>query len=567
MNENNQDNLQENLNEMNSEILENMDSINEIMEKMDEESFEEEVDAMIEANLSFGEEVENLMDAEEVEEVIEVAEAISEAADVIAEEAQELAQKTEEHEQDESVDRAIEEAIVQADEAVEDFDLELDFLDEKKQIEKEWKERTGLDEQTLAAAIETIIFMSDRPVAIGKIKKTIDANMPLRPIYDAISNLQENYEQKHHGIRLVEVAEGYQFRTKLNYASYVETINKSTSFTLSPTALEVLAIIAYRQPISRTEVDRMRGVDSSHIVRALMDKRLVSIAGRSDELGRPTTYKTTPEFLEFFNLNSIEDLPPESELVEMTKSNIGSISDIKEICKFDAKEKFVFDDIEELDELSDTIKQISADTDFTKSLKSPGEDGQKASPFDLMETFLEKQTLEQANQSATESEFMSAVNINVVNVISDLAEGPFNEPEEEDEGDFLLSAEEMAELEELEAEANELDALDLQDEPEEEAEEILEPEEDGELYAEASQETKDELIAEVQELQQQESQLNANEEELEEQSEELTSLEDNVEEVQNMAAELAEELDLDLSFMKQENSDTSGSPEPQNPES
>ena len=566
MNENNR----KNLNGIESEILENMDSINEIMEKMDEESFEEEVDAMIEENFSFGEEFENPVDTDDTREV---AESTSKAADDISElpesiskaaETQEKHLDSYEFQQDESVERAMEEAIVQADESGEDFDLDLDFLDEKKQIEKEeWKERTGLDDQTLAAAIETIIFMSDRPVAIGKIKKTIDANMPLRPIYDAISNLQENYEQKHHGIRLVEVAEGYQFRTKLNYASYVETINKSTSFTLSPTALEVLAIIAYRQPISRTEVDRMRGVDSSHIVRALMDKRLVSIAGRSEELGRPTTYKTTPEFLEFFNLNTIEDLPPESELVEMTKSNIGSISDIKEICKFDAKEKFVFDDIEELDELSDTIKQISAETDFTKSLKGTGENGQKASPFDLMEIFLEKQSIEQANRSAIESEFMSAVNINVVSVISDLAAGPFNEPEDEDEGEFLLSDEEMAELEELEAEANELDALDLQGE----AEEILEPEEDGELYAEAPQETKDELIAEFQELQQQESQLNANEEDLEEQSEELTSLEDNVEEVQNMAAELAEELDLDLSFMKQENLGTSGSPEPQNPES
>lgn len=542
----------------------NIEVINELMDQMDEESFEEEVDAMIEANLNFGDEVaedstdaadsedstggdeedtdsidqsqvnavKELMQADEVEEILEMAEEVSQAADAIAEASAEI-----------SIETPVEvpelpEAIVEADEPVEEFDLELDFLDEKKQIEKEWQERTGLDEQTLCAAIETIIFMSDRPVAIAKIKKTIDADMPLRPIYDAISKLQENYEQKQHGIRLVEVAEGYQFRTKLNYASYVDTINKSASFTLSPTALEVLAIIAYRQPISRTEVDRMRGVDSSHIVRALMDKRLVSIAGRSEELGRPTTYKTTPEFLEFFNLNNLEDLPPESELVEMTKSNIGSISDIKEICKFDAKEKFVFDDIDELDELSDTIKSISADTDFTKSLKTPAQDGQKASPFDLMEEFLEKQILETANLEAIASEFMSAVNVNVVDVISDLSNGPFNEPEEEEEGDFLLSAEEMAELEE----AEELADID-------EVEQMMAPEEDGDLYAEAPDEEKQELMAEFQELQQEDSKLEDNEEELEAQEEELTSLEDNVEEVQKMAAELAEDLDLDLSFM------------------
>lgn len=510
---------------------ENMEVINELMDQMDAESFEEEVDAMIEANLSFGEEVNELMKTEDTEQLLNAAQELSEIADEIAESQVEASNE----EGDEDLELT-EEAIVQADEAVEAFDLELDFMDEAKQIEKEWKERTGLNEQTLCAAIETIIFMSDRPVAIAKIKKTIDQNMPLRPIYDAISELQETYEQKQHGIRLVEVAEGYQFRTKLNYASYVDTINKSASFTLSPTALEVLAIIAYRQPISRTEVDRMRGVDSSHIVRALMDKRLVSIAGRSEELGRPTTYKTTPEFLEFFNLNTIEDLPPESELVEMTKSNIGSISDIKEICKFDAKEKFVFDDIEELDELSDTIRNISADTDFTKSLKQPGEDGQKSSPFDLMEEFLEKQILEQSNQDAISSEFMSAVNVNVVDVVSDLLNGPFNEPEEEEEeGNFLLSEEELAEL-------------------------------DGDLYEEASDETKEELLAEFQELQQEPSRLDENEAELEEQDEELRSLEDNVEEVQKMAAELAEDLDLDLSFMNSDSYKREDVEDPENSE-
>lgn len=502
MNETNDTNNIENLNQ--AEISEN---VNELLESLDEQSLEEEVDAMVESALSFDEEAVKLMD--EVEKVVE---------------------ETESEIEDEVIVQADEEVEEVTEESNPDFDLELDFLDEKKQLEKEWKERTGLDEISLCAAIETIVFMSDRPVSIAKIKKTIDNEMPLRPIYDAISELQTKYEEKLHGIRLVEVAEGYQFRTKLNYASYVETINKSTSFTLSPTALEVLAIIAYRQPISRTEIDRMRGVDSSHIVRALMDKRLVSIAGRSEELGRPTTYKTTPEFLEFFNLNTIDELPPESELVEMTKSNIGSISDIKEICKFDAKEKFVFDDIEELDELSDTIKHISADTEFTKSLKGKNEDGEKASPFELMESFLEQESLVNSNKDAMTSEFMAAVNM--VDVVSDLSEGPFNVPEDSDDeegGDsFILSEEEMEELE-------------------------MQPEEDGELYAEAPQEERDELIAQFQEIQGSMSTLE--DDDLNEEDEELSNFEDNVEEVQNMAAELAEDLDLDLSFMKTEGSE------------
>ncbi len=129
--------------------------------------------------------------------------------------------------------------------------------------------------------------MSDRPVSLLKIRNLIDEDISLRLVHESINRLQEEYETKHHGIRLQEVADGYQFRTKATYSKYVQDLLKVTSLILSPTALEVLAIIAYKQPISKTAIDKMRGVDSSHIVRGLMDKRLVKIIGRSEELGRP----------------------------------------------------------------------------------------------------------------------------------------------------------------------------------------------------------------------------------------------------------------------------------------
>ncbi|HLT22853.1 MAG TPA: SMC-Scp complex subunit ScpB, partial [Bacteriovoracaceae bacterium] len=156
-----------------------------------------------------------------------------------------------------------------------DFQLDVSFFDEKEQEDMLWQARTGLNPATLCGAIETIIFMSDKPISIQKIKAQIDPELPLRVIHESLSRLQAGYEEKHHGIRLVEVAEGYQFRTKATYSKFVQNLFKVNSLVLTPTALEVLAIIAYKQPVSKTEVEKIRGVDSSHIIRALMDKRLV----------------------------------------------------------------------------------------------------------------------------------------------------------------------------------------------------------------------------------------------------------------------------------------------------
>ncbi|QDK43208.1 SMC-Scp complex subunit ScpB [Bacteriovorax stolpii] len=302
-----------------------------------------------------------------------------------------------------------------------------------------WQARTGLNPDTLCGAIETIIFMSDKPVSIQKIKSLIDAEMPLKVVHEALQRLQAEYEQKHHGLRLLEVAEGYQYRTKATYSKYVQDIFKINSLVLSPTALEVLAIIAYKQPCSKVEVDKIRGVDSGHIVRALMDKRLVKVTGRSDELGRPVLYGTTPEFLEVFNLPDLAALPPEHELDEMSRaSSVGKIADIKTLVNDGAdKARFKFDEIEELDMLSESIKNISSETDFTASLKVEekkrmSEDGAEVkSAFDLLEEFVNKRLISEQNKQAIES--LLTTNVIDPRIIDDLEAGPFNVPQEDEE--------------------------------------------------------------------------------------------------------------------------------------
>lgn len=315
----------------------------------------------------------------------------------------------------------------------------VEFSDSIVSDEVLWQARTGLNPDTLCGAIETIIFMSDKPVSIQKIKALIDEEMPLKVIHEALQRLQAEYEEKHHGIRLLEVAEGYQYRTKATYSKYVQDIFKINSLVLSPTALEVLAIIAYKQPCSKVEVDKIRGVDSGHIVRALMDKRLVKVTGRSDELGRPVLYGTTPEFLEVFNLPDLAALPPEHELDEMSRaSSVGKIADIKSIVNDGSdKARFKFDEIEELDMLSESIKNISSETDFTASLKVEEkkritEDGAEVkSAFDLLEEFVNKRLISEQNKQAIES--LLTTNVIDPRIIDDLEAGPFNVPMEDEE--------------------------------------------------------------------------------------------------------------------------------------
>ncbi len=304
-----------------------------------------------------------------------------------------------------------------------------------------WQAKTGLNDDSLSGAIETIIFMNDRPVPLAKIRNLIDECIPLRVVHESIARLQEEYERKHHGLRLLEVAEGFQFRTKATYSKYVQDLFKVNSLVLTPSALEVLAIIAYKQPVSKVEVEKIRGVDSSHLVRQLMDKRLVRVLGRSEEMGRPVVYGTTPEFLEVFNLADLSQLPPERELEDMAQTDVGRIADIKSICTGD-KSKFIFDEFAELEALSASINEISPETDFTRSLKVEEkrrltEQGVEVkSAFDLLEEFVSLKAISLQNNLASASESMLPAF--EPKVVEDLNAGPFNLPElEEDEFEMI----------------------------------------------------------------------------------------------------------------------------------
>jgi segregation and condensation protein B len=317
--------------------------------------------------------------------------------------------------------------------AAEGFTLELEFFDDQLAVDF-WKGKTGLDEAGLCGSIETILFMSDRPVSLQKIRETIGPDVPMRVLHHALGLLQKKYEDPYHGIGIIEVAEGYQFRTKSIYSKFVQNLFKVSALTLTPSALEVLAIIAYKQPVSRSEIDRLRGVDSSHLVRALLDKRLVKIVGRSEDLGRPVVYATSREFLEVFNLKDLQQLPLESDLRELSQKNeVGKIQDIHELIS--DEKNFFFDDLDELDTLSEKIGPISADTPFTRSLKEEDlkrkENLPVKSAFDILEEHLEINSIKEENRLASESHLINEFEISP-KVIHDLEGGPYNLPVEDD---------------------------------------------------------------------------------------------------------------------------------------
>lgn len=296
----------------------------------------------------------------------------------------------------------------------ENFSLKLDYLDPQKQEDKEWQEKTGLDIEELTGVLESLIFMSEKPMALKNIKRAIHEELPLRVIHQCLEQLQKEYEVKKHGIRLVEVAGGYQFRTKPIYSKYIQNYYNIDPMNLTPSTLEVLALIAYRQPVSKTSIDEIRGVDSSHLVRTLIDKRLVKIGGRSEsELGRPSVYETTDEFLDVFNLRNIEELPSESELFELaTAKSVAEIGDIHKVVANDNRDKFLYDEVEELDQLGQKIRDIMVDTDFTKELKvqsRSSEEGEKRSAFDLLEDFIVTRETYEQNLQASKSEPMTTV--------------------------------------------------------------------------------------------------------------------------------------------------------------
>jgi len=172
--------------------------------------------------------------------------------------------------------------------------------------------------------IEALIFASDDSLNNSEIIKAIkgidgkDVQISPADVDKCIDELNTTYEKLNMSFNILRIAEGYLFATKQEYAKYVGFLSSEKSKRrLSQAALETLAITAYKQPITKPEIESIRGVNSDYILNTLLEKNLITITGRTESVGRPLLYGTTSEFLKYFGLNSIKDLPKPREIEEI----------------------------------------------------------------------------------------------------------------------------------------------------------------------------------------------------------------------------------------------------------
>ncbi len=173
------------------------------------------------------------------------------------------------------------------------------------------------DENELKHVIESLVFVAEKPVTTAQLSKI--AGAPAKEITAALGELVREYQGR--GLELVEVSGGYQFRSSPQTSDYVKQMIAQRPIRLTRAQLEVLAIIAYRQPLTRPEIEEIRGVDSGSALGVVLERSLVKILGRKEEPGRPLMYGTTGYFLEFFGLPALKDLPTLREFSELSEES------------------------------------------------------------------------------------------------------------------------------------------------------------------------------------------------------------------------------------------------------
>ncbi len=172
----------------------------------------------------------------------------------------------------------------------------------------------------LARLLEAALFASNRPVPVDELA-ALDPDATPADVRTALGEIQDVYQSGEHGVELVELGDGWQILTRPEFTDAIERAQLAARpHRLSGAALETLAVIAYRQPIGRAEIEAIRGVNCGAILRSLQERSLIDVMGRGEGIGRPLLYGTTPLFLEQFALRHLEELPRADELAVMLRS-------------------------------------------------------------------------------------------------------------------------------------------------------------------------------------------------------------------------------------------------------
>lgn len=234
-----------------------------------------------------------------------------------------------------------------------------------------------IEDERLESIIEAMLFASDRPISFATFKMTFKGtNIKSEMIRRTLENLSIEYAGGRRGISLDEVPGGYQLRTKLDNMKFLTRNLKVRPFKVSGPALEVLSIVAYKQPVIKSEIDDIRGVESGHLLRALMEKGLVQFEGKSDFPGRPMLYGTSKKFLEIFGLRNLKELPTLSQIDELLPEGIGEDEGDNKPKLADVTDEMsqalvgtYSDGEEELMKISATLEDIDVSSEFFEKEK------------------------------------------------------------------------------------------------------------------------------------------------------------------------------------------------------
>lgn len=238
-----------------------------------------------------------------------------------------------------------------------------------------------MEASELKPIVESMIFVSEEPVTENTLLMALsESGVDRDMLRSCIGSIQQDWnESLERGVQLVNVAGGFQFRTKEKFANWIKSLNVPKPVRLSSPALETLAIVAYKQPIIRSEIEKIRGVDSGGVLKTLLERRLVRIVGRQDEPGQPLLYGTTKEFLETFNLSALKELPTLRDVEELMRER-KQAQTIKE-----NQNQLTTDDVENFDDEEPT--EVIADVSDEETLEEDVDtvEGIKRYPLDANE--------------------------------------------------------------------------------------------------------------------------------------------------------------------------------------
>lgn len=255
-----------------------------------------------------------------------------------------------------------EEAVTLVDSEEQD-DSELSAEEEGSQFSAEGTELEGfesaavedaefIEDDRVISIVESLLFSTEKPISMAQMRQVFKGTTATsKQIRWAIDQLAVEFAGTRRGVTIEEINSGFQVRTKIDNLPYLRRLVKTRPFKLSGPALEVMAIVAYKQPVTKGGIDEIRGVESGHLLRGLMEKSLVNFAGKSELPGKPMLYATTRKFLETFGLRNIRELPSLSEIDELIPEGIGEISE------FDKKNE----------RLEDITGDLSREAGFTYS--------------------------------------------------------------------------------------------------------------------------------------------------------------------------------------------------------